>query len=366
MSVMVGCGISLVCISFGKQLLQLVFGEIEQDVLDNAVTYFFYDALSYPLLAVCYAGGAILRSQKKSKTVLYISLLRNVINVTGNAICIHGLKMGVIGVAVPTAVSRLVGSVILMLIVTRKDMSIRPEIKDILHINPNMMRRMLGIGIPTAIENSLFSVGKVMTLGMITGFGTAQIAANSAASGLTGLVITFSVAVRVGSMNVIGQCVGARDEKQINDNFRRLLIMSYIANAVAALPMLFFRHQLVSLYTGLSPEAVSIAADLLVIHLIPGLFLYATSFYIPAPLRSANDGAFCMWVSVASMVTMRLTLAWVLCVKCAMGASGVWIAMVVDWLCRSVCFVWRWYGGYWRKKCGLERKPKKEVPAVRN
>ena len=365
MSVMVGGGIALVCLCFGRQLLQLVFGDIEQDVLDNATTYFFYDAMSYPLLAICYAGGAVLRAQKKSKTILYISILRNLINVSGNAICIHVLKMGVVGVAVPTAVSRLVGSVILIWIITRKDMPIRPDIKDIIQINPGMMRRMLAIGIPTAVENSLFSIGKVMTLGMIAGFGTAHIAANSAANGIAGLVITFSVAVRIGSMNVIGQCVGARDEKQINDNFRRLLIMSYIVNAIAAIPAFLFRYQLVSLYTGLSAEAVSIATDLLAIHMIAGLFLYATSFYIPAPLRSANDGAFCMLVSIVSMATMRLSLAWILCVKCGMGAKGVWIAMATDWLCRSICFLWRWYGGYWRKKCGLDRNSK-EISAIEN
>lgn len=354
MSLMVGGGIGLACILFSRPLLHAIFNDVEQVVLDNAVTYFFYDALSYPLLALCSAGGAILRAQKKSKTVFYISILRNVINVTGNAICIHGLKMGVAGVAIPTAISRLVGAVVIMLIVTGKDMPIRPETKDIFHINPRMMRKMMAIGIPTAIENSLFSLGKVMTLDMISGFGTAQIAANSAGNGLTGLVITFSAAIRIGAMNVIGQCVGAHDEKQINENFRKLMIMSYIANAAAAIPALLFRHQLVGLYTGLSPEAAAIAAELLVIHLIPGLFLYATSFFIPSPLRAANDGAFCMWVSIASMVILRLSLAWVLCVKFGMGAKGVWIAMVIDWACRSVCFLWRWLGGYWKKKCGIE------------
>lgn len=353
MSALFGIVISILCICFNRPLLHLVFGKIEASVLDDAVIYFFYDAASYPLLALCAAGGAVLRSKGDSKSMFYISLLRNAVNIAGNAICIYGLKMGVAGVAIPTALSRLVGAVILMYLVLRKKQTMRPDKKDIFHINPKLMGKMLRIGFPTAIENSIFQLGRLMTLSMISGFGTAQIAANSTSGALTGLVITFSAAIRIGAMNVIGQCVGAHDEVQIKTNFRKLFIMSYISNGIAAIAMLFLRKQLIGLYTGLSPEAAILAGELICIHLIPGLLLYIPSFYIGSPLRAANDGAFCMWVSVLSMVIFRLTLAQILCVNLGMGAKGVYIAMVTDWICRSICFVWRWYSGAWKKKCGL-------------
>lgn len=353
MSAMVSLAISLLCLVFSKSLLGLFFGNVEKSVLDDAVTYFFYDALSYPLLALCAAGGAILRSNGDSKTMFYISLLRNAINIAGNAICIYLLKMGVAGVAIPTALSRLAGAVILMFIVMRKNQPLRPDTKDIFHINQRLMRKMLFIGLPTAIENSIFQLGRLMTLSMISGFGTVQIAANSTANALCSLVVTFSVAIRIGSMNVIGQCVGAHDLKQIKTNFHKLLIMSYAANGIIAIITMVFRKTLVGLYTGLSPEASTLTAELMCIHLIPGLLLYIPSFFIPSPLRAANDSAFCMWVSVLSMVIFRLTLAQILCVNLGFGAPGVWYAMIVDWICRSICFTWRWYSGIWRKKCGL-------------
>ncbi len=355
MSFLCSLVIASLCLCFNKPLLQLVFGKIEESVLKDATIYFFYDAASYPLMALCAAGGAILRSRGNSKTMFYISILRNIVNIAGNAICIYYLKMGVAGVAIPTALSRLVGAAILMTIVLTKKHKLRPEKSDIFHINPRMMGKMLHIGLPNAIENSIFQLGRLMTLSMISGFGTAQIAANSASGSLLGLVVTFNAAVRTGAVNVIGQCVGAHDEEQIKINNRRLLIMCYISNGIAAVTVLLLQKPLVGLYTGLSPEAAELAMKLMCIHLIPGLLLYTPSFYIASPLRAANDGTFCMWVSVLSMIIFRLSLAQILCVNLGWGAIGVSVAMVTDWLCRSICFVLRWYSGAWKKKCGLAK-----------
>ena len=95
LTVAVSSALALICCLFNRQLLTLVFGKVETDVMDNAVTYFYYNALSLPFLAVCSAGGAIMRAQGISRVTFYVSLLRNAVNVGGNAICILGLGMGV-------------------------------------------------------------------------------------------------------------------------------------------------------------------------------------------------------------------------------------------------------------------------------
>ena len=355
MTVAVSSMLGLGCLLFSRPLLHLVFSDVEKQVMEDSVTYFFYDALSYPFLALCSAGSAIMRANGNSKVTFYVSMLRNAVNVAGNAICIYGLKMGVEGVAIPTALCRVVGAVAIMLVVMSKKQPLRPSFKDIFRVDRRLMGRMLRVGLPTAFENSMFQLGRVMTLSMITGFGTYQIAANSTANILTGLVVTITTTFRIASMTVIGQCVGARDLKQIRENYNKLMVAEYICNAVAAVAMILLRRQLLGLYTGLSAKSVDLAAELICIHLGVGIFLYPLSFLITGPLRAANDSAFPMWVSILSMAVFRLTLAQVLCVQLGWGAPGVWWAMIVDWVCRSICFVWRWHGGYWKKKCGLDK-----------
>ena len=81
------------------------------------------------------------------------------------------------------------------------------------------------------------------------------------------------------------------------------------------------------------------------------IFLWPAGFVLPNALRAANDVRFTMFTSILSMGIWRLAFSYILCVQMGMGAVGVWIAMVVDWMCRVTCFVVRFVSGAWKKKC---------------
>ena len=57
-----------------------------------------------------------------------------------------------------------------------------------------------------------------------------------------------------------------------------------------------------------------------------------------------------MIVSIASMACWRVGFSYIIGVRMGMGAIGVWIAMVVDWVCRVTCFVTRFRSGVWKEK----------------
>ena len=68
---------------------------------------------------------------------------------------------------------------------------------------------------------------------------------------------------------------------------------------------------------------------------------WTLSFVLPNALRAANDVKFTMIVSILSMAVWRLGFSYMLCVRMGWGAVGVWIAMIIDWVCRVTCFVLR-------------------------
>ena len=334
-------------------VLGVVFGQVEPDVAAYANTYYMIVEASIPFLAIYSAGAALFRVMGNSKISMWVSLMMNLINVAGNAILIFGVRMGVEGVAIPTLVSRGVAAVVMVGLLRRPGLPLRVE-KFTLRHDRYVVKNILRFGVPNGLESSMFQLGRVFTLSMISGFGTYQIAANSTAGALTNFAVIATTTTRIASLTVIGQCVGAHDMEQIKVNFRKLMIISYISHAVFAILTVIFRFPLIHLYKKLEPETVELAAQLLCIHLIPAIFLYPLSFFTSGPLRAANDSAFPMWVSILSMAIFRLTLAQILCVNLGWGAVGVWWAMIVDWCCRSVCFTVRWYRGKWRKKCGLD------------
>lgn len=356
MSTIISLIIMSLCLLFSTPLLRLFFGDIAPDVMEAASTYFLYNAISFPFIALYNAFSAILRADGNTKTAFYVSLIRNAVNIGGNALCVYTLHMGVEGVAIPTALSRLVGAICMGIAVSKNRYPLHPRKEDIFQIQPKLMLRMLKVGLPTAIENSIFQLGRVITLSMISGFGTYQIAANSTANNLTNLSIATITALSVTGMTVVGQCIGAQDFKQTNQNVLKLLGLGYIGQIVFNSVLLIWRYPFIGIFQNLSPETVELTSELLCIHLPCAMAIYPLSFLLPSFLRAASDSAFPMYTSISSMAVFRLGLALVFCVNMGWGAKGVWWAMIVDWVFRSAMFSIRWLSGAWKKKFTLDEK----------
>ena len=345
--------VALVCVLFSRQILSACFGAVEEQVMKDAVTYLTYSAASFPLIALRGACGTIFRCAGNTKASFKVTVLANIVNVAGNYICIKVLHMGVEGVAIPTVLCRLVGVIAIMLMLRRDQTELKPSMEDIKRIESKIMGKVFRLSIPTAVENSIFEIGRVLTLGMIAGFGTYQIAANSTAGALLIYANMMNDCSGTLALTVIGQCVGAKDEAQLRYYVRKMMSWIYSIGGATAVIMILLRYQLIGIYENLAPETVELAANLILIHLGGMIFLFPTSFFLGSPLRAANDTVYTMAVGVTSMLLLRLVLARFLCVNLGWGAIGVWLAMVCDWVARSLFFGIRYITGGWKKKCGM-------------
>ena len=330
-----------------RHILRLVFGNVEPDVMQAAETYFWLSALSYPMLALYNAGAALFRSMGNSKISMQISFLMNVINIVGNAVCIFGFKMGVDGVAWPSVLSRVVAAALILRKCYQKGNAI--TVPKTTRLDAKMTKRILGIGIPSAFENSLFEAGRILVVSMISTFGTVQIAANAVANNLDGMGVIPGKALSLAMITVVGRCIGARDDEQAVYYTRKLTAWSYIAMSLSNGAILLFLHKLIGIYA-LSGETMVLSELLVRIHAGFAILLWTLSFVLPNALRAANDVKFTMIVSILSMAVWRLGFSYLLCVRMGWGAVGVWIAMIIDWVCRVTCFVLRFRSGVWKTK----------------
>ena len=339
LSLLLGLGLGLFCWVLARPMLRLFYGTIEADVLDAGVRYLKVTAISYPFLALYNAGAAIFRSMGNSKISMQVSVLMNIINIIGNAVCIFGLGMYVEGVAWPTVVSRGVAAVLILAACGWKSNTVQARMT--FRVDGALAKRILGIGIPSAFENSLFQAGRIIVVSMISLFGTVQIAANAVANNLDGMGCIPGQAIGLAMITVVGRCVGARDNEQAAAYTRRLVRWAYLTMGLFNGAILLFVGPLVGIYA-LSGETMELAVLLVRIHCGCGLLLWPVAFVLPNALRAANDVKFTMTVSIG--------FSYLLGVQMGYGAVGVWIAMVVDWVCRTICFVWRFHSGVWKTK----------------
>ena len=353
MALIFGLLIMGLCLVLARNLMDLFFGSIEDDVMDAGMQYFRITALSFPFIALYNAGAAIFRSEGNSKLSMKVSILMNALNVAGNAICIYGLRMDVSGVAIPTLISRAVAAGVILRITMQPSHILQVRFRDFLPLQGRMVKSILHIGIPSAFENSLFQLGRVVVVSMIALFGTVQTSANAVANTLDALGIMFGQAMGLAMITVIGQCVGAGDAAQVKYYTRKLMLWAYLSVGVTCALEILLQDQLIGLYSSLSPETVALTKKLVTIHQGMAILLWPSSFVLPNALRASNDVRFTMVVSAASMLVMRVAVSWVFCVRFGFGAVGVWWAMILDWIVRAAFFVTRAISGKWKTKCSL-------------
>lgn len=344
-------GISVLVLLFHRQILGLFFGQIEADVMQNAIIYLIISVFSFPLLAVYDSCAALYRSMGNAQITLKISLLMNVINVVGNAIGVYVLKLGVAGVAIPSLVSRGVAGVVLFTLLHNPDNLVfltRGKFK----VDATIVKRILFIGIPSGIENGIFQLGRVLVVSIIAAFGTSQIAANGVANSLDSMGCIVGQAMSLAMITVIGRCVGAGEEGQVRYYTKKLLGETYFYTAVINSIILLLLPWILQIY-GLGEETMRLSYILVMIHDGMAIFLWPASFVLPNMLRACNDVKYTMVVSIFSMITFRIGFSYVFGVHMGWMAVGVWAAMVIDWVFRVLCFVGRYLAGTWRKKCGL-------------
>ena len=350
MAIALGVLTMVPCIVFDRQLMELCFGAIEPDVMDAGLKYLRITAISFPFIALYNAGAAIYRSMGNSKVSMQASMLMNIINVAGNALCIFALKWGVYGVAVPTLISRAAAGIYMLVMVLKPDQQLRLTKEGINHIDRQMMGNILRIGVPSACENCFFSLGRLIVASMITLFGTSQVSANAVAGNIDRLGIIIGQAMGLAMVTVVGQCVGARDTDQAKYYIKKLLKWTYVVQGLTNVLIVLFVGQLVDFYSTLAPETRALAMKLSTMHASMAVIFWPVSFVLPNALRASNDVKFTMWVGIGSMLACRIFGSWLLCVHFGLGAVGVWIAMITDWVCRTAFFVPRTVSGKWKTK----------------
>ena len=174
---------TLVALAGNYWILHLIFGNVALDVMESARIYFFIMAFSYPFLAIYNSCAAIFRSMGNSRISMLASLFMNLVNICGNALLVYGLHMGAAGVAIPSLVSRMLAAGMLLILLRnpRLEVSLRTYT---LRFNFSIIKKLLAIGVPSSVENSIFQIGKLLVLSVVAGFGTSATTANAVSNSL--------------------------------------------------------------------------------------------------------------------------------------------------------------------------------------
>ena len=345
-SILISIALSALILLFKDQLLHLLFGKIEPDVMHACESYLVITTFSLPALAVYDAGASLCRSIEKTNATMYISAVTNLLNIIGNCIGVFVFHLGAAGVAYPSLITRILSAIAVTAYCFYPKLPVTYRLSSLIRWDGSLQKKIMGIALPNGIENGVHQLVKVALSSMVALFGTYQIAANGVAQSIWSLASIMGLAMAPVYTTVIGQCMGARDIDAANFYFKKLnkitLILSIVWNIfVFAITPLIIR------YSAISAEAKSLVIWLVLINNIFNGLAYPFAGSLGNGLRAAGDVKFTMLTSISLTIAARLFFSALFGLIFGWGVIGVALGMSMDLVFRGIIFIRRYHSQKW-------------------
>ena len=262
LSALLGVGVGMFCFVLARPMIRLCYGSIDADVLEAGVLYLRITAVSYPFLAMYNAGAALFRSMGNSKISMQISILMNIINIVGNAVCIFVLGMGVDGAAIATVLSQLLsGGLCAFWFFTRtakqEELTFRGQSS---LLSAGHCKRLAYIGFPMGFEYSVSAIGAVIMQDAINLLGSTAVAAQTAGEKIRQMFTLPMESVGMAMATYVGQNHGAHRTDRIQQGIKDGCTIQ-LTYCVAAWVVIFFvKPYAVGLVLGDADPAVTAGA----------------------------------------------------------------------------------------------------------
>lgn len=331
-------------VAFGNYFLRFLYVGAEQNVHDAMSTYFLFSGISYPFVGLFAACTGIMRAGGNTRTPMIASVMANIINISLAFILIT-TGYGVLGVSIAMLSARVV-SAIFAFLVARKGVygftipGGRPR------LSKRILMPVLRIGVPSGIDALIFNGARVIMIVFMSGMGTAALHAHAIANSLTGMMVMPGNALAIVAVTMVGQAYGARLYAKVRSLMKRICLFCGVSHAIVLAIVMLLLTPLIGLYRP-NAEAAELARSLIIMLGVLSPILWCFSFAVPQMLRAVADAKATMYISIASLLTLRIFGAWFFGIYLEWGVFGVWVGMFCDWFGRAVGFATRAFSNAW-------------------
>ena len=356
----VGFIISVVFILSSHQLMTMM--NLQGDVLEYAWHYLIIVGGCIFLQAIMTSLAAIIRVHGWTKQTMYVSLGMNIIHVVGNYILIFGNfgapELGVQGAAISTVISRFLAVFVFMWLFYQV-LEVKVKLRTFFTFSKDYVRKILSIGIPSALEQILYQICQIVFLYYVTYLGAEYIAARQYAVNISMFTYLFAMAIGMGTAIIVGRYVGAGNQeaayKQLLASVRAAMIFTLVMVAI----VMVFREPLMDVFTD-NPKVIEIGVSVLLLSILleTGRTMNIT---IINTLRATGDARFPVKIGFFSMICMSLPLGYLLVFVFDMGLVGVWLAIAADEWCRAIIVFFRWKSRKWERYALVTPKAEEEI-----
>jgi putative MATE family efflux protein len=296
--------------------------------------------------------AAILRGLGDSKTPLYLLIAASFVNVALDLLFVVGFGWGAAGAAWATVIAQGLSFVGGLAYLNTRNRFLRLDLKA-LRFDRELFKQSVRIGLPTGIQQTMVSLGMMALTRIVNGFGTATIAAFSAASRLDSFASMPAMNLSQAVSTFTGQNMGAGKTERVKRGHLSAVIVGGAISVAVGAGVMAFGPALMGLFT-VDAEVIAIGARYLFI--VGATYaLFSTMFINNGVMRGAGDAFIPMINTLLALWIVRIPCAILFSGPLGMGSDGIWWSVPAGWTMGVVFSTWYYLGGRWKRKAVVRR-----------
>lgn len=316
------------------------------DVFGEAVTYLriFFGGISG--MMIYNIGAGILRAIGDSRRPLYFLIFSALMNVVLDLLFVIAFNMGVAGVAYATIISQFLSAVLILILLSRSHEDHRLIWRD-LHIHGHVLRRIIKIGLPAAIQTSVVSFSNVFVQAYINGFQSDCMAGWTSYNRLDAFAWLPMMCIGMANTTFVGQNLGAGNIARVKKGVRAGVILSMIGTTVIVAVLMIFAEDALSLFNS-DPEVLRYGT-MFVLYMSPFYIPYCLTQIYSGALRGTGDGLSPMIITISSFVVFR-QLYLLIGTQFINTPLFVGLSYPAGWVMSVLLLTIVYHSGHWEKK----------------
>ena len=347
-------GVFFTLLTLGLSNMVPVWMQVDPSIQELASIYFFI--LYTPMLArtASIIFGTLLRAVGDTKTPMHIGLLVNIVNVILNFLLIYptrewhgillpGAGMGVIGAAVASAISFVIGGILTTTalwkhpIITPKGQRMVPEWE--------ILRPCLKVALPNALQRFGTSLGYVAFASMINSIGEVATAAHTIANTVESAFYIPGYGMQTAAATLAGNALGAKDNSRIRKLARMIIYIELVLMILSGTILFLFAPEMMSLFSN-DPAVISLGATVLCMVAVSEPF-YGVSIIIEGMMQGMGNTLLPFAFNITGMWGIRIIGTFICTQMLSMGLISAWSCMIAHNMLLFFMFMICYVSGRW-------------------
>lgn len=301
LSIVGGILLTAAGVAFSPAILRWM--KTPEEVLPESVLYFRIFFLGSLFNLLYNMGAGILRAVGDSRRPLYYLCVSSAVNIVLDLLFVRQFGMGVDGVAYATVLSQMISALLTMGALLRTDDIYRLELKK-LRIDFRMMKRILALGVPSGVQQSIISLSNVIVQANVNVFGAMAMAGFGAYNKIDGFIVLPLQSFCMAATTFTGQNIGAGKPERVKKGMKQGMAICLVYTVLISVALYFECHKILEIFS--SDQSVIGYGNITMTIMVPFYVLLATHQILMGTLRGAGKSMQTMLISVGNMCILRM------------------------------------------------------------